>query len=55
MEFSKHKKKDRLKNLPFPLKSAFVNQIQIYEKKSTTNVSCFSVKEIESKLIHVKS
>jgi len=47
-------KKDRLKNLSFPLKSAFVNQIQIYEKKSITNIVYYFVKEFKIKLIDVK-
>ena len=48
------KQKDRLKNLSFPLKSAFVNQIQIYEKKSITNIVYNSVKVSKIKLIDVK-
>ena len=48
------KQKDRLKNLSFPLKSAFVNQIPIYEKKSITNIVYNSVKVSKIKLIDVK-
>ncbi len=47
-------KKGQIKNLSFPLKSAFVNQIQIYEKKTITNIVYYFVKEFKIKLIDVK-
>ena len=47
-------KKGQVKNLSFPLKSAFVNQIQIYEKKSCTKIYFNHVKYIKIRLIDVK-